>query len=204
MRIPVVCTVAALGLLGCRHKTVYLNADDAASLRSAPPSTPCNDLEQQGREVDLAGSHDAASTPAGGTIEDGTYVLTSSTLYTNDRRDGAKLVGMGKVTMLVNGSTSQIVRSSPEGRERRTTVNRVSSGDVTTLHTTCAPPGSTGADATSSARYTATSSSFQFISVSPAGTIVTTYTKVPTSLAASTVGGALVAPGGPAGSDRRE
>ena len=185
MRIPVVCTVAALGLLGCRHSTAYLNADDATARGGTQASAPCNDIEQQGKDVDLQGSTDSAPAPTGGTIEDGTYVLTSSLLYTADKPDGTKLVGMGKVTMLVNGSTSQIVRSSPEGRERRTTVNRVNAGDTTTVQTVCTSPGSTTQEI-ATARYTATSNSLQFISSSPAGTLVTTYKKVPTSLARTT------------------
>src|SRR5688572_25667810 len=109
MRIPVICTVLALGLFGCHRTTSYVNADNLVRLTSGvPDSAPCNDLEQHGGDVELAGSREAAPAPAGGTIQDGMYVLTSSTLHTHARSHGAKLVGMGKITMLVNGSTSQL------------------------------------------------------------------------------------------------
>ena len=192
MRIPVVRTVAALGLLslglfGCRRTTAFVNADDAtAAHHREPTGAACNDVEQQGKAVDLSASHDVAPPASGGAIEDGTYVLTSSVLYTEDKRDGAKLVGMGKVTMVVSGSVSQIVRSSPEGRERRTTMSRVTRGDTATITTTCAP-GEAVARETATARYTAGPGAFQLISPSPAGTLVTTYTKVPTSLARTTI-----------------
>jgi hypothetical protein len=179
MRIAVLCTIFGFGLCACHKTTTFLNADNLTRVTSGvPESTPCNDVQQQGAEVDLVGSHAAAPTPAGGTIEDGTYVLTSSTLYTKDRAHGSKLVEMGKTTMLVNGSTSQLVRSTTDGRERRTTVNRVSSGTVATLHTTCASPSATGSDGTSTTKYTATRESFQFISDGPAGTVVATYKKL--------------------------
>ncbi len=179
MRIPVVCTVLALGLLSCHRTTVYLSADDLFSVpHGVRDSAPCNDLQQQGNDVDLAGSRDAPPTPTGGIIEDGTYVLTSSTVYTKDRSHGASLVPMGRITMLVNGSTSQLVRNAAGGRERRNTVNRVSSGSIATLPTVCASPTPNGSESTSTTRYTATGTSLRFITPGPAGTVVATYTKL--------------------------
>jgi hypothetical protein len=181
MRLPVVCTVVALGLVACHRSTAYLNADDlTTTLTSAGESPPCNDVEQRGGDVELAGSREPAPQPTGGTIEDGTYVLTSSTLHTKERPHGAKLVAMGKITMVVNGSTSQLVRSTADGRERRSTVSRVSTGTVTTLETLCASPTDPprGPDATSKTGYASTRSSFQFITPGAAGTVVATYTKL--------------------------
>lgn len=178
MRIPVVCTVLAFGLLACHTSTAYLNGDELAGApKVSAETTPCNDVEQQGKEVDLEGSHEAAPLPTGGTIVDGTYVLTSSVLHTSDRSHGSKLVGMGRITMRVNGSTSQLVRNGADGRERRTTVNRVSSGNTTTLHTTCASPAK-GKESTSVTNYTATANTLQFITPGPAGTVVATYTRL--------------------------
>lgn len=178
MRIPVVLTVLALGLCSCTKVTAYLNADDLTTAASkSPNAAPCNDLEQHGDEVELAGSREAAPTPQGGTIEDGTYVLTSSTLHTKDKPHGSKIVELGKITVVVSGSTSQMVRNGTDGRERRTTVNRASSGTTATLHTTCASPTFNGSESTTT-KYTATSSSFQFITPGPAGTVVATYTKL--------------------------
>jgi len=187
MRILIACTIGCFGLLGCHESIAYLNADELARAPSeAPNAAPCNDLEQQGADVNLRGSRAPAPTPAGGTIEDGTYVLTSSTLHSKNNSDGAMLVAMGKSTMLVSGSTSQMVRNTVNGRERRATVRRVSSGTVTTLHTTCAFPSPSASDPTSTAaRYTATSSTLQFITPGPAGTVVATYTKLPDGVRAS-------------------
>ena len=179
MRIPVVCTVLALGLLSCHRTTAYVNADDFARVPTGSPAAgPCNDLEQQGQDVDLTGSQAPAPRPAGGTILDGTYVLTSSTLHTTDKPHGTKLVRMGKITMLVNGTTSQLVRHSADGRERRTTVNRVSSGTTTTTQTTCAYPSSSESGSTATAAFTATGKALQFITPGPAGTVVATYMKL--------------------------
>jgi hypothetical protein len=181
MRVPVVCTIFVLGfsLLSCREAPRFVNADELARApNTAGGAAPCNDLVQLGDEVDLRGSRAPAPVPAGGAIADGTYVLTSTTLHTKDQPEGAMLVGLGKATMVVNGSTSQMVRNTVNGRERRTTVNRVSDGTVTTLQTTCTFPSPT-ADATSMVAYTATASSIQFITPGPAGTVVATYTKVP-------------------------
>src|SRR5690349_8496613 len=111
MRLPVVCTVVlALGLFACHESTAYVNADDLAGPSKAPDAESCNDLEQQGKEVDLSGSRESPPTPSGGAIQDGTYVLVRSTLHTQKKAHGAKLVGMGKLTMRVNGQTSQLVR----------------------------------------------------------------------------------------------
>jgi hypothetical protein len=178
MRIPVVCAVAALGLVACHGTTSYVSGVGLATVTSADPNAPvCNDLEQQGREVDLVGSPGNPPAPAGGTIADGTYVLTSSVLYTKNSSPGAKLVGMGRTTMRVEGPTSQLVQTRVDGSIRRTTVTRVSSGTVSTSKTLCAPVTADVAKSTSSG-YTATPGSFHFISPGPAGTVVATYTKL--------------------------
>jgi hypothetical protein len=179
MRIRVVVTVFAFGLFSCHKTTAYLNGDELISVSSTVPKiAPCNDIEQKGTEVDLSGSRDPAPTPTGGTIEDGTYVLTSSTLHTKDKPHGAKLVDMGRITMVVKGATTQMVRNAPNGRERRTTVDRESAGTEATLHTTCASPSSSEPESKVTTGYTATSKSFQFITPGPAGTVVSTYTKL--------------------------
>jgi hypothetical protein len=179
MRIPVVLTVLAFGLCSCTKVTAYLNADDLTSVASrAPNASACNSLEQDGDEVELVGSREAAPTPQGGTIEDGTYILTGSTLHTKDKPHGAKIIELGKITVVVKGSTSQMVRNGSDGRERRTTVDRAASGTTATLKTTCASPTFNGAESTTT-KYTATANSFQFITPGPAGTVVATYTKLP-------------------------
>lgn len=177
MRIAVVMALA-VGPLSCHRTTAYLNADDLVSpSRRTNDAAPCNDIEQRGADVDLEGSRGTPPTPRGGKIEDGTYVLTRSILYTRDRPDGARLVHLGKVTLSVQGSTVQMVRSAGDGRERRTTVSRESSGTVAMLRTICSSPTSTNPEHTTTP-YTASSDSFSFITPSPAGTVVSTYTKL--------------------------
>ncbi len=179
MRIRFVLTVlASFGLCSCKTVTAYLNADDLTSGSDQKQSAaPCNDLEQQGEEVELTASSDAAPVPQGGTIEDGTYVLTNSTLHTKAKPGGSKLVALGRITVVVNGSTSQMVRNATDGRERRTTINRVTEGTATTLLPTCVSPDPKSSEKTTT-RYTATRDSFKYITPGPAGTVVATYTKL--------------------------
>lgn len=180
MRIQFVCIVLAFGLFSCSDPPRFVNADELARApKDASSGARCNDLVQQGDEVDLRASHAPAPKPSGGAIEDGIYVLTSTTLHTKDQLDGAMLVAMGKITMVVTGSTAQMVRSTVNGRERHTTVSREGSGIVTTLHTTCASPGPTTDGTTNMVEYTAKGSTLQFITPGPAGTVVATYTKLP-------------------------
>jgi hypothetical protein len=180
MRTPVVCTVfAALALLACHRSVAYVSADDyGIPARATSADSPCNDLEQLGGAVEMFGSRDHPPAAAGGEIVDGTYVLTSSTLYTTERSHGAKIVDMGRITMRVNGATSQLVRATTTGRERRTTVNRTTSGTFATLQTTCVSPRPSDDFSTSTTRYTATNNTIQFVNPGPAGTVVSTYSRL--------------------------
>ena len=49
---------------------------------SAPASTACNTLTNDGPTITLMAVIGQAPTPAGGTVVDGTYVLGATTLYT--------------------------------------------------------------------------------------------------------------------------
>jgi hypothetical protein len=174
-----VVSLLLMGLLSCRQTTAFISADDVTGLpKGAAAAPPCNEVAQHGQPIFLTGSRDVAPSPTGGTIEDGTYVLTSSILYTKARPHGARLVEMGRMTMMVKGGTSQLVRTDADEHERRTTVNRASAGTVATLETVCASPNPNKAEATVSTSYTATPTSVQFITPSPAGTMVATYTRL--------------------------
>src|SRR4051812_1162122 len=110
MRVPVVRTVLALGLValvGCHAgSTAYVSGDGLTTVTSADSTAAaCNDLEQRGKSVDLVGSSSAPPAPVGGVMQDGVYVLTSSILHAKGKADGVKLVEMGRITMLVNGAT---------------------------------------------------------------------------------------------------
>lgn len=178
MRMPVVCTVVAFGLVACHGTTSYVSGGGLASVRGLTDSAPCNDLDQQGAEVDLVASPVAPPRAVGGAIEDGTYVLIRSTLHTRDTSPGTRLVKFGKITMVVNGTTSQLVKTGADGLVRRTTVKRESSGTVTISRTICASPKASDSE-TASTEFTATSGAVQFIARGPAGTVVATYEKVP-------------------------
>jgi hypothetical protein len=178
MRIPVVCTVVAFGLVACHGTTSYVSGGGLAGVRGLPDSAPCNDLEQRGAEVDLVASPIGAPKPVGGIIEDGTYVLTRSTLHTRDTPSGTKLVTFGKITMVVNGTTSQLVKTGADGLVRRTTIKRESSSTVTISRTTCSSPKASDSE-TASTEFTSANGSLQFITPGPAGTVVATYMKLP-------------------------
>jgi hypothetical protein len=178
MRISLFFTVFVVGLAGCRHTTAFVSGDEL--IKKDANSAQCNDLEQRGEAVVLKGSRDLAPSATGGTIADGTYVLTSSTLYTKARPHGSTLLDMGKTTMVVSGPIAQLVRTDVYDRERRSTVKRVSEGTVTRLQTVCSVRNvsQAGPAETSSTSYTATPDSFQFITPGPAGTVVSTYKRL--------------------------
>jgi hypothetical protein len=179
MRIPVVCTVLAFGLAACHGSTAYVSGGGLASVRQGlPDAAPCNDLEQQGTEVELTASPALAPRATGGTIEDGTYVLTKSTLHTRDTPAGTKLVAFGRITMVVKSGVAQLVKTDAEGHMRRTSVKRTIAGTVTVATTTCASPVANPSPESSSVEFAATSNSVQFITPGPAGTVVATYTRL--------------------------
>jgi hypothetical protein len=180
MRIPVVCTVIAFGVVACHGTTSFVSGGGLSTVRGGlPDSMPCNDLEQHGTEVDLIASSVPAPKPVGGPIEDGTYVLTRSTLHTRETPTGAKLVTFGKITMVVKGATSQLIKTSADGQVRRTTVKREGTGTVSISRTTCTSPTASDGSETASTEFSATNGFLQFITPGPAGTVVATYAKIP-------------------------
>ena len=179
MRTPVVCTVLAFGLAACHGTTSYVSGGGLANVRQGlPDAAPCNDIEQLGTEVNLMASRTAPPRATGGAIEDGTYVLTKSTLHTRDTPPGTKLVAFGKITMAVKSGAAQLVKTDAEGHMRRTSVKRTTSGTITLSTTTCASPVANDGPESSSVEYTATSNTVQFITPGPAGTVVATYTRL--------------------------
>ena len=163
MRTPVVCTVLAFGLAACHGTTSYVSGGGLANVRQGlPDAAPCNDIEQLGTEVNLMASSTAPPRATGGAIEDGTYVLTKSTLHTRDTPPGTKLVAFGKITMTVKSGAAQLVKT----------------GTITLSTTTCASPVANDGPESSSVEYTATSNTVQFITPGPAGTVVATYTRL--------------------------
>lgn len=175
-----VCTVLVAGsslfAVGCRQQTTFINGNDVA-VRKDPNAPSCNDVEQHGRSIVLTGSRLSAPPATGGRIENGTYVLTSSILYTRERPHGAALLNIGRTTMVIIGEIAQLIRTDADERERRTTVKRITNGTTTTLETVCSSGSQKRTESTSTS-YTATPTGFQFITPSPAGMVVATYTRV--------------------------
>jgi hypothetical protein len=178
MRVLLTVVMASVALVACGAP----DAPRAPSSSEAPPvassGAPCNAVAQEAEVVDLVGSAAPAPTATGGTIEDGTYVLVGLTLHTpGGKEDGAKLATLGKTTMEIKGGTTQLVRTSRDGVEVRTTVTRANAGTNTTATTTCVTPPAKP-DATTTAQYTASPTSLLLINPGPAGTSVATYRKV--------------------------
>ena len=177
MRIPIACTVIAFGLFACHGTTSFVSGGGLSSVRGLPDNAPCNDIEQRGTEVELLASPIAAPKPVGGVIEDGTYVLTRSTLHTKDTPAGTKLVNFGMITMVVSGGSAQLVKTTADGKVSRTTVKRTTNTTDTISHTTCSSPRASDSESAST-EYTATRDSLHFITQGPAGTVVAAYTKL--------------------------
>lgn len=173
-----IATFMMLLLVGCHGTRTFVSGEGLAEPTGQAASPPCNDLEQLGTEVFLTANSAAPPSPKGGSIADGTYVLTSSVLYTKDSPSGTRMFDFGKATMQVKGGKTELVITSPSGKDRRSTVSRTQSGHRSTSTTLCSSPTkktTTGADSTD---YTATKDSVMFISPGPAGTIVSTYTRL--------------------------
>jgi hypothetical protein len=169
---------ASVALLACGQPDAPRAPTAGAAPAVASSAAPCNSVVQEGALVDLVASSAAPPKATGGTIEDGTYVLAALTLHTpNSKDDGAKIATLGKTTMEMKGSTSQLVRTSSDGLETRTTVTRVNEGLNTTATTTCVSPPAR-ADAATTAQYSASPTSLILINTGPAGTSVATYRKV--------------------------
>jgi hypothetical protein len=79
--------------------------DDASS--SDEDATPCNTITNSGSDISGQSSTATAPTPTGGTITDGTYVLSSVVAYLPFAEDAG--AGTLSGTIIVSGSTWQIV-----------------------------------------------------------------------------------------------
>lgn len=170
----------AIGLLvsSCHGTMQYVSGEGLAEPLGQEAVSPCNKLEQLGAEIWLTTNSGNPPTATGGTIVDGTYVLTASTLYTKDSPSGNRIFDFGRSTILIKGGTDQVIITSPSGKERRATVRRVQTGHSSTSTSLCTSPTRNKTTGSGRTDYTATKDTVMFINPGPAGTIVATYTRL--------------------------
>ena len=74
----------------------------------------CNTIAQQApNDVKLLTSASTAPAPAGGTIVDGTYVLTAATQYDPGGMDGVWIGSFNKMTREIAGTVIQLIQTTP-------------------------------------------------------------------------------------------
>jgi hypothetical protein len=141
--------------------------------------TGCNTLAQQGANVDLIGTKIAAPAAAGGTIADGTYVLTGAKEHYAGLTEGATLSTLGPVTFAIMGTTANTITADKTGANvDHTTVTFAASGTSLTVTTTCSNPVPDGGlPAPSMSTYTATGTSFTQYTTTGATTFEFVFTK---------------------------
>src|SRR5262249_54128967 len=86
------------------------DASPDARIDAAPDATPpCNTLVNAGQNINWIQVTDKLPTPAGGTIVDGTYVLTSQIEYGVMFPGGP--IPVGAETIEIHGTTMQVVKA---------------------------------------------------------------------------------------------
>ena len=134
----------------------------------ATPGPACNTLRNDGPAVSVMASTATAPAPAGGTIVDGTYVLTAATGYAIS--PAVIPTTTLSAVMQIAGSTMQQA-GTINGEERRYTSTLATSGTSVTTTDTCPAADS------NTYRYTATTTSLRIYAALGASTLEQTYTK---------------------------
>jgi hypothetical protein len=133
---------------------------------AARAGSKCNALVGDAPAITSTNSPAQVPTPAGGTLSDGTYVLTSTTIYTALPFPGMKL----RSVMQITGNTIQQV-ATMNGDEKRFTTSFTTAGSSIVMTDTC-PARKTG-----TYTFTATPTELRMYLTSPMGKIEQTYTK---------------------------
>lgn len=133
---------------------------DGASGADSGNSTPgpdssvgeqCNDLVQEGAIVETVRKPSPAPAGTGGTIAAGKYILTASSVYTNNDGGGADGTGLAS-TLVVSGNTFDGVTSIEGGGTYRARSTFTTNGNQLTATSVCYYPpldgGVSGATAT--------------------------------------------------------
>jgi hypothetical protein len=148
-----------------------LCAFGCSSSSSGTPNGPvCNNLVADGPTVPYTVVAAAAPTPAGGTITDGTYELTSLTVYTGVNGSTTPIASTACMVMTVAGSTVQTV-DVVNGQEHRYTSTLSVSGTMFTMNDTCP------ARDTSSIQLTATATEIRLYGTQSGFTMELRFTK---------------------------
>lgn len=154
------------------------SSSGGSSSSSSGGGGQCNALTQQGTKLDVVGSKAAPPTATGGTVADGTYVLTGSKLYGASVPEGPiNGVSSPATTVEIKGTTYNSLASRTSG-DARTTSTLAVSGINATLTATCAfplPDGGLGAAV--QATYSATATGFTIYAVQGGITAEQVYTK---------------------------
>jgi hypothetical protein len=97
---------------------------DAAPLPGPDAGAACNFVVQQGAPAPILSTKTSAASPAGGSILDGTWIMTSSTLWSSPYAEGATIGTAHAATWIISGNIAQVIMTSPDGTfvERRTVV----------------------------------------------------------------------------------
>jgi hypothetical protein len=135
---------------------------------SAPASTVCNTLTDDGPTITLMAIIGQAPTPAGGTVVDGTYVLAATTLYTAATTMIPPTTSSAVIQ--IAGSTMQQV-GQINGQEKRYTSTFTVTGTSVATTDTCPAPSM------GSHQYTATATELRIYDANPIGTLEQKYTK---------------------------
>lgn len=154
------------------------DAATAADTGAGDAGATCNDVAQLGAHVDYVSSTTPAETPAGGTVIDGTYVLTKFVIHTPAFADGTVLLPIGKTTAVIGGGTMRIVLTDPQGAVKRTNETLTLAGMAVTTASACTFPQVDAAAAPRTGKFTATATTFTIFLDTPNGPIVNEYTKM--------------------------
>lgn len=127
----------------------------------------CNALTQSAGNVPETAGVGAFPTPAGGTIEDGTYQLTGFFIYPPGSIDAYRR----RETLVISGGTVQSARQTDSGAIERNTATVTTSGTDLVLRVTCP------ASKTITVPYTATATTLRIFDISPGVNEVHEYTR---------------------------
>ena len=146
------------------------SSDNSATSQNSVTQSVCNDLVNTAPTVTANWVATAAPTPAGGTIVDGTYVLTAVTEYSGPGGSTGPTSTSTSLLLTISGNTMQQV-GRIGGQERRYTTLISTSGTTLTGTDTCPEPN------TLQVQYTATASELRVYSNGSAITLEQVCTK---------------------------
>ncbi len=141
--------VATTGLVACGSSATSTTDGDggAPSGPSASSGAPgastgqCTSMAQESVSVDVTRSSAAAPASKGGTIVDGTYVLTRGTCFPDGAVSCSSQSLLGAETLLITGATYQVIRAdSINGQLSRASGTFVTDGTYVTLIPKCESP----------------------------------------------------------------